>query len=92
MADQQQQRNSFPGGLVVKNPLVNAGDIVDSGSIPGSKRAPGEENGNPLQHFCLGNPTDRGAGLQYMESQESDHDSVTKQQQKQEKINKDISK
>ena len=22
---------------------------------------PGEENGNPLDYFCLGNPTDRGA-------------------------------
>jgi len=21
----------------------------------------GEENGNPLQYFCLGNPMDRGA-------------------------------
>ena len=24
-------------------------------------RSPREENGNPLQHFCLGNPMDRGA-------------------------------
>ena len=31
------------------------------GSIPGSGRSPGEENGNPLQHSCLGNPMDRGA-------------------------------
>ena len=41
----------------VKNLLLNAGDI---GSIPGS-RSPEEGNGNPLQHFCLGNPMDRGA-------------------------------
>ena len=24
-------------------------------------RSPGEGNGNPLQHSCLGNPKDRGA-------------------------------
>ena len=28
--------------------------------IPGSGRSPGEENGNPLQYSCLGNPMDRG--------------------------------
>ena len=28
--------------LVVKNPLANAGDIRDLGSIPGSGRPPGE--------------------------------------------------
>ena len=31
------------------------------GFFPGSGRSPGEENGNPLQHSCLGNPMDRGA-------------------------------
>ena len=29
--------------------------------IPGPGRSPGEENGNPLQYSCLGNPMDRGA-------------------------------
>ena len=29
--------------------------------IPGLGRSPGEGNGNPLQHSCLGNPVDRGA-------------------------------
>ena len=29
--------------------------------IPGWERSPGEENGNPLQYSCLGNPMDRGA-------------------------------
>ena len=48
----------FPGGSVVKNPPVNAGD---AGSIPGSGRSPGEANGNPPQYSCLGNPMDRGA-------------------------------
>ena len=38
----------FPGGSVIKNPLANAGDARDMGSIPGSGRSPGEENGNPL--------------------------------------------
>ena len=33
----------------------------DAGSIPGSGRSPGEENGNPLQYSCLGNFMDRGA-------------------------------
>ena len=32
----------------------------DMGSILGSGRSPGEENSNPLQHLCLGNPSDRG--------------------------------
>ena len=50
----------FPGGSVVKNLPASAGDL---GSIPGSGRSPGEGNGNPLQHSCLGNPTDRGAWL-----------------------------
>ena len=48
----------YPGGSVVKNPPANAGD---AGLIPGSGRSPGEENGNPLQYFCLKNPMDRGA-------------------------------
>ena len=49
--------------LVVKNPPANAGDIIDMGSIPGSGRSPGEENGNPLQYSCLENPMDREAWL-----------------------------
>ena len=35
----------------------NAGD---PGSIPWSRRSPGEGNGNLLQYFCLGNPMNRG--------------------------------
>ena len=46
----------FPGGSVVKNPLVG-----DMGSIPGLRRSPGEGNGNSLQYPCLGNLMDRGA-------------------------------
>ena len=33
----------------------------DSGSIPGSGRAPAEGNGDPLQYSCLENLMDRGA-------------------------------
>ena len=47
--------------LVVKNPLANAGDIRDAGSIPGSGRSPGGEHGSPLQYSCLENPMDRQA-------------------------------
>ena len=43
---------------MVKNPLVNAGDV---GAIPGLGRSPGEGNGNLLQYSCLGNPMDRDA-------------------------------
>ena len=50
------------------------------GSIPGWGRSPGEENGNPLQCFCLKNPTDREAWLQPMGSQRVGHDLVTEQQ------------
>ena len=47
--------------LVVKNPPANAGDIRDTGSIPGSERSPGGGHGNPLHCFCQENPMDRGA-------------------------------
>ena len=40
---------------------ANAGDVRDSGLIPGLGRSPGEGNGNPLQYSCLENPIDRGA-------------------------------
>jgi len=33
----------------------------DPGSIPGSRRSPGEGNGTPLQYSCLENPMDGGA-------------------------------
>ena len=47
--------------LVVKNPPANAGNIRDSGSIPGSGRSPGGRHGNPLQYSCLENPMYRRA-------------------------------
>ena len=51
----------FPGGLVVKNPPANTGELRDTGLIPGLGRSPGGRHGNPLQHSCLENPMDRGA-------------------------------
>ena len=50
-----------PRCLSSKEPACNAEDTGDIGSIPGSGRSPGGGNGNPLQHFCLVNPMDRGA-------------------------------
>ena len=58
----------FPGGAVVKkkkkknkkkkeNSPANAGYV---NPFPGSGRSPGEGNGKPLQHSCLGNSMDRG--------------------------------
>ena len=52
---------AFPSGSVITNPPVNAEDAGDSGSITGWGRCPGGGHGNPLQHSCLENPTDRGA-------------------------------
>ena len=49
---------AFPGGSDSKESPCNAGDL---GSIPGLGRSPGGGHGNPLQYFCLENPTDRGA-------------------------------
>ena len=45
----------------MKNLPANAGDIRDSGSIPGLGRSPGGGHSSPLQYSCLGNPMDRGA-------------------------------
>ena len=45
---------------VVKTPSPSAGDLRDSGLIPGLGRSPGEGHGNPLEYSCLENPMDRG--------------------------------
>ena len=47
--------------LVVKNLLANAGDIRDSGLIPGLGRTPEGEHGNSLHFSCLENSMDGGA-------------------------------
>ena len=46
--------------LVVKNLPAKAGDLRDTGEIPGSGRSPREGNGNPVQYSCLENPMGRG--------------------------------
>ena len=51
-------KQGFPSGIVVKNPIANAGD---ASSIPGPGRSPEVGNGNPFQYSCLDNFTDRGA-------------------------------
>ena len=48
----------LPWWLSGKESACNA---LDVGSIPGSGRSPGEENGNPLQYSYLENFMDRGA-------------------------------
>ena len=45
--------------LAVKNPPANAGDIRDTGSVPGLGKSSGGGHGNPLQYSCLENATDR---------------------------------
>ena len=43
---------------MVKNPPAKAGDIRDTGLIPGLGRSPGGGHGNSLQYSCLENPMD----------------------------------
>ena len=45
--------------LAVRNLPANAGDLRDTGSIPGLGKSRGGGHGNPLQCSCLGNPMDR---------------------------------
>ena len=48
------------GGLLWRLSSIEfACNAGEAGSIPGFGRSPGEENGNPLQYSCLGNPMDR---------------------------------
>ena len=47
----------FAGGSDGKESTCNERDL---GSVPGLERFPGEGNGNPLQHSCLENPSERG--------------------------------
>jgi len=61
--------------LVVKNLPANAGDIRDSGLIPGSGRPPGGGHGNPLQYSCLEIPwTEEPGGLWSIGLQRVGHD------------------
>ena len=49
------KNSGLSGGSDGKACAYNAGD---PGLIPGSGRAPGEGNGNPLQYSCLENSMD----------------------------------
>ena len=46
---------------VVKNSPANAGDVIDTGSIPGLGRSSEREHGNPLSILALENPINRRA-------------------------------
>ena len=47
--------------LVIKKLPADAGDVRDTGSIPGLGRSPEGGHDNPLQYSCLENPMNRGA-------------------------------
>ena len=65
----------FPGGTVVKNPPVNAGDARNAGWIPDWGRSPGVGNRNPLQYSCLESSTEtRAWGTTIHRSQRVRHD------------------
>ena len=51
----------FPGGSVVKNLPAKAGNVRDTGLIPGLGRSPSIGNANQLHYPCLENPMDKGA-------------------------------
>ena len=74
---------AFPGSAVAKNPLANAGDPRDSGSIPELGRSPGGGNGNPLLYSYLENAMDRGAwwatvhGVSKSQTQLSTHTGIS---------------
>ena len=67
----------YGGQLSSKQFASNPGD---TGSVPRSRRSPGEGNGSPLQYSCLGNPMDRGAWQDTIRGVAES--STTKQQQK----------
>ena len=51
-----QSNIGFPRGALVKNQAISGGEW---NLIPGSRRFPAVENGNPLQNSCLENSMDR---------------------------------
>ena len=65
--------------LVVKNLPANAGDIRDTGPIPGSGRSPGGGHSNLPQYSCLENPHGQRSLVSYSpwDHQESDTTEVT---------------
>ena len=64
-------RYDVPGVSDSKEFICNAGD---PGSVPGSRRSPGGENGNPFQYSCWRIPwTEESGRLQSMGSQRVGH-------------------
>ena len=59
--EKQTEQRASQVALQVKNPLANAGDVRDVGSIPGLRGSSGGGYGNPLQYSCLENPMDSEA-------------------------------
>ena len=53
--------SGLPGGSLVKNSSVNAGDSGNVGLIPGLEKSSGEGNGTPLWYSCLKNFMERVA-------------------------------
>ena len=49
------------GASLVAQTVESACSVGDPGSIPGSRRTPGEGNGNSFQYPCLENSMDGGA-------------------------------
>ena len=47
--------------MVNSTPAMQKTRLQDMDSLPGSGRALGEGNGNPVQYSCLENSMDRGA-------------------------------
>ena len=65
----------FHVALVVKNPPANAGDVRDSGSIPGSGRPPGGGHETHSSILAWRIPwTEESGGLQSIGSQRVRHD------------------
>ena len=50
----------FPGGASDIEPIANAGDARDKGSVSGLGRSLGGGHGNSLLYSCLENLMDRG--------------------------------
>ena len=76
------QYMGFPGGSVIKNLPVNAGNTSDMDTAPELGRSLGGRNGNPLQYSCLGNHGQRSlVGVVHGVAKQLDMTSTTKQQQ-----------
>ena len=68
-----------PSGITVNNPLVNAGDARNVGSIPGSGRSPGEGMATHSSIVAWRIPwTEKSGGLQSMGLQRVGYNLVTK--------------